>query len=279
MFERGDEQYLLRAINRNQANLFAGAGFSTLAKNRLGSHLPTGGQFAELLWTFLGYPPPYDSTSSLAELYEALIASGKPAAAISEFLNGNLLSVDSPREYQEIIKVFWARIYTTNIDNIIEKIYANVSTPRLEIKSFPFDELPDRDQTLDRIQLVHLHGCLPCNPDEVTFSLGQFARRATPYDHLYDHFVRDYATKTTVFIGTALNEPLLWQYIEIRKAKRAEIGEERPKSFLICPSISAPKRQLLKAMNVVPVIGTTKDFLGWLATRGSKPKPAESLTV
>lgn len=267
MFDRRDEQYLIRAINRNQVNLFLGAGFSTLAKNRLGNHLPTGTQFAELLWNFLGYAPPYDQTSSLAELYEAVLASGKPLGTIAEFMNSHLLATDLPREYQEITRVYWSRIYTTNIDNLVEEIYRQISTPRLEIKAFPKDELPDRDVTLDRIQVVHLHGRLPCSPTDVTFAISQFARRATPHDHLYDHFVRDYATKTTIFIGTALNEPLLWQYIEIRKAKRAELSEERPKSFLVTASLNAPKRQLLQAMNVVPLIGTTSDFLVWLGSK------------
>lgn len=267
MFSHGDEQYLIRAINRNQANLFLGSGFSTLAKNHSGKPLPTGSQFSKLLWEFLGYEEPYDPSTSLAELYEALLASGKPAIAISSFLTNNLMSVDVPREYQEIVKVFWARIYTTNIDNLLELIYAKVRTPTLDIRSFPRDELPERDALLEKIQAVHLHGRLPCSPNDVTFSISQFARRATPHDHLYDHFVRDYATKTTVFIGTALNEPLLWQYIEIRKAKRAEIGEERPKSFLISPTINAPKRQLLEAMNVVPIIGSASDFLAWLANK------------
>lgn len=269
MFERGDEQYLIRALNRNQVNLFLGAGFSTLAKNRLGKYLPTGSQFAESLWGFLGYKSPYDPSSSLAELYEALLASGKPLDVISAFLADHLLGVDVPPEYEEIIKVFWSRIYTTNIDNLLETVYSRVGSPRLDVRSFPKDELPDRDVTLDKIQAVYLHGHLPCSPHDVTFSISQFARRATPYDHLYDHFVRDYATKTTIFVGTALNEPLLWQYIEIRKAKRAELHEERPKSFLICPSVTEPKRQLLRAMNVVPVIGSTKDFLDWLGRKSA----------
>ena len=106
MFERGDEQYLVRAINRNQVNLVLGAGFSTLAKNRLGNHLPTGGQLAEHLWAFLGYPQPYDQASSLSELYEAMLASGKSLTTISDFLCSHLLSVDAPREYEEIVKVF-----------------------------------------------------------------------------------------------------------------------------------------------------------------------------
>ncbi len=133
--EHGDEQYLIRAINRNQVILFLGAGFSTLAKNQRGENLPTGARFAELLRGLLGYPLAYDPSSSSAELYEALLASGKPVNVISDFLTSNLLSVDTPREYQKIVKVFWSRIYTTNVDNLLEQIYAQVLTPRLDIRS------------------------------------------------------------------------------------------------------------------------------------------------
>lgn len=270
MFQRGDEKYLLRAINRNQTNLFVGAGFSMLAKNKFGNFLPSGTQFAQALWTFLGYTEAYDPSSTLSELYEALLASGKPVKVVSEFLESHLLALHIPPEYDEIAKIYWSRIYTTNIDNLLEQIYVRVGSPRLGITSFPKDEVPDRDMLLDRIQAIHLHGRLPCDPKDVTFSISQFARRATPHDHLYDHFVRDYATKTTVFIGTALNEPLLWQYIEVRKAKRPDISEERPKSFLIIPAITAPKRQLLEAMNVTPVLGTARDFLAWIASKSDQ---------
>lgn len=266
MFERHDEQYLLRAMNQNKVNLFVGAGFSTLAMSRLQAPLPTGTQLAQALWEFLGYQQPFDPSSPLSELYEALLTSGRPIAAISDFLNDRLVAVDVPRIYQAITRVFWSRIYTTNIDNVLERVYSQVRSPLLEVRRFPDDELPERDQMLNRIQAVYLHGKLPCSPQDVTFSISQFARRATPHDHLYDHFVRDYATKPTVFLGTALNEPLMWQYVEIRKAKRSDLGEERPKSFLIAPQITPPKRALLDAMNVVPVEGTTEEFLEWLET-------------
>lgn len=53
---------------------------------------------------------PYDPSSSLAELYEALLGSGKPVPDISGFLYSNLLSEDIPLEYQVLTKVFWSRI-------------------------------------------------------------------------------------------------------------------------------------------------------------------------
>lgn len=261
MFERGNEQYLIRVINRNQAILFLGAGFSTLAKNQRGENLPTGARFAELLWGFLGYPPPYDPTSSLAELYEALLASGKPVSVISDFLTSNLLSVDAPREYQEIVKVFWSRIYTTNIDNLLEQTYALVVTPRLDIRSFPRDELPDRDVTLDRIQAVHLHGRLPCAPKDATFSISQFARRATPHDHLYDHFVRGFVMSHRINI---ILDDDIWESLQaVPKGKRSPLVNQAIAAWLVRKN----RRGAVEAMNALrkrarPVAGAVEDWVG-----------------
>ena len=111
MFEKGEEQYLLRAINRNQVNLFLGSGFSTLATNRLGQLLPTGGQLAELIWQFLQYPAPFDSSASLSELYEALLASGKPVASISEFLTNHLIAVDTSGVSADSARILVPHLY------------------------------------------------------------------------------------------------------------------------------------------------------------------------
>lgn len=269
MFNANDQAYLLRAIGQNQVVLFLGAGFSQLAKNGLGRHLPIGSELATIFWEFLGYKEPYDNTP-LPDVYDAVLASGRPHEEITALLQSHLTCVEVPKEYDTIPKVFWFRIYTTNIDNLMDEVFRHAGT-RLDVLAFPKDETRERDQTLERFQLVHLNGRLPCRPDELTFSIRQYARRATPHDPLYEQFVTDYATKTTIFVGTELNEPLFWQYIETRsKRPSANITEHRPKSFLISPRISPPKKDALRAFNIMPVEGTVSDFLAWLGGNSDK---------
>lgn len=270
MFTRDDESYLVRAINRNQVVLFLGAGFSLDAKNSLGKPLPTGAVLASAFWSLLGYGGTYDERTGLSELYEAALRSGKPSHAIRQLLESQLVAKEVPESYSAITRVFWNRIYTTNIDDVVEQAYRQIEMPHLDVISYPDDNIPDRDQTLQKLQLIHLHGRLPCAPSHITFGLTQYAGRAGSHDHLYDQFVRDYATKTTIFIGTALDEPLLWQYIELRKGRPRDIGERRPKSFLITPTISPPKRTILESLNIEPVVATTQDFLSWLNGLGPR---------
>jgi tetratricopeptide (TPR) repeat protein len=264
MFNSNDEQYLIRALNRNQVVLFLGAGFSAQAKNQSGQLLPTGRQLGATLWTFLGYPDPFDPTTRLSEMYEAVLRSGKPRSQISDLLTKNLTCSEVPAEYFSLTRAYWHRIYTTNVDDLLKIVYSSVTEPRLEVIAHPNSDIPDRDVTLERIQAIHLNGLLPCSPDAITFSFSQYAQRASPHDYLYDHFVRDYATKTTIFVGTELDEPLFWQYIEQRKARTASTPENRPKSFLIAPRISPPKRAVLAAYNIEPIEGLAFDFLAWL---------------
>lgn len=263
MFERNDEQYLIGRLSKNSVLLFLGAGFSREAKNQLGTPIPTSEEFAKTLWNWLGYKDPYDGTS-LQDMYDAVLTSGRPEAEISRLLESHLLCDEIPPEYIVLVKPFWYRIYTTNVDDLVEGIYASTGEPKLTVLSHPRDEIADRDQTLALVQLLHLNGKLPGRPSDITFSMRQYAKRAGSLDPLYYQFVQDYATHATVFVGTEMNEPLLWQYIELRSARPSGISENRPNSFLITPNISPPKRARLKAFNVIPVEADTAMFLGWL---------------
>ncbi len=232
LFTSDDQAYLLRRLGQNDCILFLGAGFSREASNRLSQPMPLSQDLCKALWRFLGYGGEWDGTP-LPDMYQALLASGKSYVEISAFLEELLLTSEVPDAYDHLTRPFWYRIYTTNVDDLVKRVYRRVpGSPTLQILGFPQDELAERDQTLDRIQAVFLHGHLPCRPDELTFSVRQFARRASDQSPLYQAFVSDYSTRPTLFIGTELNEPLFWQHLEVREQRRRGISEQRPKSFL-----------------------------------------------
>ncbi|TSJ40076.1 SIR2 family NAD-dependent protein deacylase [Fluviicola chungangensis] len=267
MFEEQDEKYLIRLLGRNEVVLFLGAGFSLDAKNKIGESFPTGWALGEKLWQFLGYPGEYDGTS-LPILYQAFIGAGIKRDLKTNFLNENLSSGDIPSSYNRITIPYWYKIYTINIDDIVQKVYARKGKKLREL-IFPHDEFKERDQSLDEIHIVHLHGKLPCIPEDVVFSTKQYARAGLREQPLYSQFVYDYATHPTIFIGTDLNEPLFERYIESREGREG-FGELRPRSFIITPSISPVKAQILKNdYNVHHIVGTTEDFFNWLESKAS----------
>ncbi|MCG8323423.1 MAG: SIR2 family protein [Cytophagales bacterium] len=263
MFNVNDEKYLLRAIGRNEVILFLGAGFANDAKNYLNENIPIGSQLAKKIWHLLDYPGDYNG-DPLPLMYQVLLKKGIKKVIISNFLNENFLVEEIPDSYNALIEAFWYRIYTTNIDDLVDRVYKKSKNQRLDILVYPDDEPKERDQFLDRQQIIYMHGKLPCDPEHVIFSTQQYARGSIEHQPFYEQFVREYSTHPTVFIGSQLDEPLFWQYIESRRSRDITGSELRPKSFIIVPHISEPKKQALKEYNIVPVEAYTKDFLNWL---------------
>lgn len=262
MFKKDDEKYLVRQLSNNQAVLFLGAGFSFDAKNQLNDNFPTGWKLGKMFWEFLEYEGDYDNTS-LPEMYQAFLGKGIKKDKKTDFLKKNLTSSEVPEFYDSLVIPYWFKIYTTNIDDIIEKIYRRRNKSIEELK-YPFDQYSERDQSLETTQIIYLHGKLPCSPENVIFSPQQYAKAQLTHEPLYGQFVYDYSTLPTIFIGTELNEPLFERYIVAREA-RFGLKERRPKSFLISPSLSPVKADNLKEnFNVHYIKGTTKDFLEWL---------------
>lgn len=276
MFQALDEQYLLRNLAQNQVILFLGAGFSRDAKNTLRSPMPTSVALSVALWKWLSYPGEHDGTT-LQEMYQAALGSGRKKAELQGFLHAQLLCGEIPSAYDAITKAFWHRIYTTNVDDLVEQVYRRSARVDLEVLAYPGDETKDRDQLIERIQLIHLNGRLPCDPEDLTFSVRQYARRAGSHDPLYHQFAREYPYLPTIFIGTELNELLLWQYIELRASRARAQSEYRAKSFLIAPHISPPRRAQLKEFNVIPVEGYAADFLGWLNAHANELPDRETI--
>lgn len=279
MFDPDNEAYLLRQMSRANVVLFLGAGFSTLARNRLNLPLPAGPALAEELWELLGYDEPYDA-EPLGEVYQAILDSGVPHSEIRNLLEEQLLVKTVPGDYDALTLPYWYRIYTTNIDDLVPEIYTRAGTRRVEILAFPHDDITDRDQLLSTIQLIFLNGRLPCRPDEITFAPRQYARASISSQPLYEQFVRDYINRPVIFVGTRFNEPLFWQYLEVREERTRGISEQRPRSFLITQRISPTKRSQLTRLNAVGIEAETGDFLAWLKDSGPRlPSRVDTLRL
>lgn len=262
MFKENDVKYLKRLIGRNEVVLFLGSGFSKAAENKQKEKFPTGFELGEKIWKFLGYPGEYDRTP-LPEMYQAFVSAGIKKELKRDFLQNTLLSENIPDFYDSICIPYWYKIYTLNVDDVLSKVYRRCGKI-IQEGIFPKDEYIERDISLDSTNIIYLHGKLPCDPNSIVFSTKQYAKAQLSHQPLYGQFVYDYATKPTIFVGTDLSEPIFERYIEAREGKDG-YAERRPRSFLISPSISPVKADILKDQyNVHHIEGSTEDFLNWI---------------
>ena len=278
MLSENDKQNLVRNLARGRVTLVTGAGFSADAMNISGEHLPVGSQLARSLWKFL-YDTDYDGKTSLRTLYAAAQTHRKGKEALRDFLDSQLRVKEFPAWYLTIANWFWRRVYTFNADDLLECVFADHGVPVLDTIVAPA-AYRERDAFLRTIQYVKLHGSINDEKD-LTFGPREYgARAAARADLWYLHFVEDYSTLPALFVGTELDEPLLWQYVELRGAQQARGAKvRRPKCFLVSPNISKPNEEVLEQFNIVSIRSTAQRFFEWLSEQMAPPRREDVLRL
>ena len=242
--------------------LFTGAGFSLNANNIEGGTVPDYDDLCREIWEISFPKEEYEEGSSLPDLFED--ARLRHPAKLKSRLT-TLLSVDArnlPEFYGKIFSMPWSRCYTLNVDNLGHAVSRKFELPR---GLLPLSGTASATQSIgysDRqsLQLVHLNGTLADLPNDVTFSVLQYSERLSTTDHWYLQLIADLLSRPIVFIRTNLDEPSLWQHLELRKHKGGRGERElRPRSYLVTPTLPRPRRALVGEFNTV-----------WLPMTGEK---------
>jgi hypothetical protein len=251
-------------MSRAEIVLFTGAGFSLDAKDFDGNQLPSGEGLRRELWDLCFGGSPFDPTASLADLYAAAL---RLRAADLQSLLQRRLTVDPeslPDYYRVYFGLPWLRCYTLNIDDL-ERAADN----RFRLRRVPQTISATTAVVVEGIsglpparilEVVHLNGFLSDPPESLTFSEGQYASRLASQEPWYARCVNDIVCRPVVFIGTPLNESLLWQHMELRRRREHRGRDLRPTSILVSPTLSLPRREVLRDSKIEWFEGTAETF-------------------
>jgi hypothetical protein len=170
----------------------------------------------------------------------------EPAVEASHTTHGNVRRPSFP----------WYRVYTLNVDNLEQAVArrADLARPLVSLSALR-DPVPASDKGLT---VVHLNGDLDDLPD-VTFSQRQYGERFATWDLWYSNLARELKVRPVLYVGTSLNEPPLWQYIE-QRGPRGSGPELRPGSYLVAHELALARRVALSEYNVTWVEGTQESF-------------------
>ncbi|WP_158551969.1 SIR2 family protein [Komagataeibacter melaceti] len=155
--------------------LFLGSGFSANATNILDEKLPAGESLLEILAKAIEESPKDHDLKSVADAY-----SRRFDVSLHDILH-NTFTVSSVLDYQrEILSLPWARIYTTNYDDMVNLVKGGT------FPIFTFDDVKPR--TLPQSFAVYLHGSIRrATEDNVD-------RDLILNSYSYDMITRDYQT-------------------------------------------------------------------------------------
>ncbi len=265
-------QRLANQLSRGDVILFTGAGFSRLAVARNGKPVPSVSDLRNMLWPLAFPNQAVDDESSLGDIYDCATrnAQNQVGEALKESLKVQTDKV--PDCYRTWFSTPWRRIYTLNVDDLDEAAQLKFSLPRkIRALSALKGDLPIENYDL---LSIHLNGRVDDYP-EMTFSQRQYGERTARPDPWYQHLVADLLSHPIIFVGTQLDEPPLWQQLELRKRKGQGTRELRPGSYLVTPKLAAARRSMLEHFNIQLVEMTQEEFVSQVldlmtaeATRG-----------
>jgi len=244
--------------------LFTGAGFSLSAKDHTGQTIPSSQELKREIWQLCYPDDPFDNSCALGDLYAAALQQERAAL---EYLLHTRLIVDPaslPDYYSAFFDFPWFRCYTLNVDDL-ESAASRRFGPRRPLVSISartagVDELPTRGFRERGLEVVHLNGLVPGPPESLTFSETQYAERIGNQEPWYARCVVDITARPVVFIGTGLNESLLWHHMELRR-RREKLGRDlRPTSILVTTELSRPRQDVLRDLRINWVQGTVEEF-------------------
>ena len=228
---------LHRAFADRAAVLFTGAGFSTGARDLEGQPLPLGRTMAaELRAMCFGA---CDDDSTLQDLCD--VAAERHAGALRAYLERRLRVGDHPLPdaYGLWFAAPWEKVYTLNVDDLEVAAARQFVLPR-------------------ELEVIHLNGMIGDDLEAMTFSTLQHAMRLVEPSSRYLALIDDLASKPFVFVGTALDEQLFWQHLQLRRDRTA--GRPRPRSFLVTPRLSRARRELLEGLAIEWIPATADEF-------------------
>jgi hypothetical protein len=242
---------LSEVIDSGDAVLFTGAGFSLGARDASGEPLPDSETMRRELYELVfGDGPPDDST--LPDLYDVALV--RAPDELDRYLArrlriGQLCDVE---RYAAWFALPWRRVYTLNVDDL-ESALARLAPGKRALHSVS-DTRDCETAPGDALAVIHLNGDVRDGAAALTFSTLQYAARLCGHDPAYRALADDLDRWPFVFVGTTLDEVVLWQHLELHRRRGGR--PVRHRSYLIARTLSRARRVLLEDLGLVWVPST-----------------------
>jgi hypothetical protein len=203
----GDVTYLKNKISLAEVILVLGAGAVRDCKNARGDALKLADKLAEELCTA------EDNGESLGIVLDALKLT---TPQLNTRLVHEYQGCSASDDLKAAFSVPWRRVYTFNIDDSIETLGSILSKQNI----FSYNGMHAKVTPYEGprvLHVVHLNGYVRELDKGVIFSKTDYDKRLSQPDAVwYREAAEDNFRYCSIFIGTRLNEPLLWSEIERR---------------------------------------------------------------
>ncbi len=250
MIVRFDNKNIFENYLKSGINLFLGAGFSVLAKNKENQDMPVGEQLAnELKQHFQlhgDFTLPQLSTileNTRRNDFYAYIKKRFTTGIFDErYLNINLLNIKS--------------IYTTNIDDLIFQIFNKSENKYL-------NDVTHNGKILDDVSMVNysaLHGCVLFDDRKFIFDVSSLNNAYDNSPRVWESLSQDIETTPTLFWGYSLNDTGVIQSL----TSRHTLKNLQKEKWIILREEEQNTSLYYESMGFNIIISDTNNFLDYI---------------
>lgn len=269
-----DASGLVEAIIHGAVNLLLGAGASYGARGGDNAELKGGADLAkELNQHFkLGLIEP--DSENLPLVYGDIANQVSQKPRLNAFLKNRFYKC-RPSWQGRLYKFNWKRIWTLNIDDVVER--ARPISEVRHLRPYLWCE-PFRPRPLDgnELQLIYLHGKaseLDTNPDHLIFSIKEYATRPESSPGWHTEFHAEFVKKPFVICGARLQEEFdLISVLEFGNRSRERGGCP---SVIVLRSFAPGQAERFRRQGLIPIEASgdelfevlSEDAAEWLSSR------------
>ena len=251
--------------------LFLGAGFSYGSTNKEGE-LPTGEKLTEDIFNYFikGKVEPIEEKEiekyDLQDMCQTVNDYLNQSKDLKEYLFKRFKHAKPEEFHYNLLSYPWRRIYTVNIDDIVENIYRK-SDIKIVVQNSEKEKNVDRE-----LEYIKLHGCVNAEDEPIVFSKTEYTNLISKSNYKLDKLTTDILSRDMIFIGASLDERDIDYYI----TKYENAGfMKRGKLIFIDPYPNVKLRTRIKSLGGILIQWTTKEFLEFV--KELKYNPSEQI--
>ncbi len=254
------EEEIVPLIEQGKMALFVGAGFSIGVPTIGGMTVPSSGQLIDRILRPLNYS---DDDIENAELGDAFAIGQDAISNFPQFLRENF-NVKTPHEWQtNFVRYWWRRIYTTNVDNCLQKssrsIQKNLGEDSPRYANYNFVDRASIEVDPVEIPIVSLHGTVEHINKGFVFDSIEYADASVRQSDWLRDVGLNISHGHCLFLGSRFNEPDIETALRQRKLWENSEDFSHP-NWIVLRKIDRAKREWYEKRNIVPICCEIEEF-------------------
>lgn len=254
--KRFDNQNLFENEISKGTNLFLGAGFSVLAKNKFDESLPIGNKLTNDI------KDQFNLKLDLNLTQISTILEKSKREAFYNFLREKLSVKSFDERYKSIEHLFPKNIYTTNIDDLIHCIYEKIEDKYINDVTFNGESYSDKLA----IDYSPLHGCVKYEDRKMIFDVSSITNAYSSNPKIWNQLSLDFERKITIFWGYGLQDTGVIQALTSSNTN----PQNHKEKWIIVREDSDDIILYYEALGFNIIVSDTNDFLDYLSNLNSK---------